>query len=94
MVKWLIPKTIRDRATYLPQGRSTSVTDFNLKTNYELLGSKLKFKLYNLKTTSDKMEPKDFLFDKLNKIPSWSNLQAPSQTKVIQTIKFVLKIYN
>ena len=56
-----VPKSSRGGATYLPQKPSTPETVFNLKTNYELLGKKLKFKFFYLKTASDKVITKDVL---------------------------------
>ena len=41
-----VPKSSRNQATYLPQGPSKSETVFTLKTNYELLGQKLKFECF------------------------------------------------
>ena len=81
-----VPKSSRGQATYLPQGPSTSETVFNLKTNYELLGHKLKFEFFYLKTPFDKVDPIDFFvdLDELYNIPSWSNLLSPSQKKLFE----------
>ena len=80
------PKSSKGQATYLPQGPSTSKTVFNLKTNYELLGQKLKFEFLYLKTASDKVDPRELFVDleELYKILFWSNLLAPSQKKLFK----------
>ena len=81
-----VPKSSRGRATYMPQGSSTSETVFNLKTNYELLSKKLKFEFFYLNTASDKVNPRDFLvyLDELYKILFGFNLLAPSPKKLFK----------
>ena len=81
-----VPKSSRGRATYLPQGPSTSKTVFNLKTNYELFSQKLKFEFVYLKTAFDKVDPRDIFvdLDELYNIPSWSNWLSPSQKQLFE----------
>ena len=81
-----VPKSIKGRATYLPQGPSISETVFNLKTNYELLSQKLKFECFYLKTAFDKVNPRDCFVDleELYNIPSWSNVLSLSQNKLFE----------
>ena len=89
-----VSKSSRGRATYLFQGPSTSETVINLKTNYELLGQKLKFEFCYLKTASDKVDPINFYCRPRRALQNTLLVKLASTfpNNVIQKLQFVLKI--